>query len=136
MSKRLTILTLVLALTLAAGSALAQGMMGGKAKTVEGTLVDSKCFLMNANNTTNDHMTPKGNMPNCATACAKMGIPTGILTADGNYVPLVVSSMQVAEYMAQSVRATGMLKNGSLIANKLFVKKGGKWEEVKIGAMM
>ena len=131
MSKRITILTLVLALTLVAGSALAQGMMG-KAKTVEGTLVDSKCFLMNAKNTTNDH----GNMPNCATACAKMGIPTGILTADGNYVPLVVSSMQVAEYMAQPVRATGMLKNGSLIANKLFVKKGGKWEEVKIGAMM
>ncbi|MEE9214212.1 MAG: hypothetical protein V3U54_05350 [Thermodesulfobacteriota bacterium] len=50
---------------------------GEKLKTFSGILVDTKCYGMNNDNFTNDHMTPKGNMPGCAAMCAKMGIPVG-----------------------------------------------------------
>lgn len=130
--KRSMILVLALALTVGVFSALAGGMGG---KTVEGTLVDSKCYLgMGAEG--NDHKTPGGDMPGCGTMCAKMGIPTGLLTADGKYLTLAVPSLKVANYVGQTVRASGMAKSGTLIVQKLEVKKGSGWEEVNVGGMM
>ncbi len=126
--KRTMILTAVLALSMFATSAMAGG--------VEGTLVDGKCFLMMASNSGNDHMTPGGEMKDCGTMCAKMGIPTGVLTADGKYYTLVVPASQVAKYVGQTVKVDGMIKNGSLIAESLSVKDHGKWKKVKIGTMM
>ncbi|MFQ5663077.1 MAG: hypothetical protein ACE5HL_04535 [Terriglobia bacterium] len=135
MSKRTTILTLGLVLALGVGTALAGGY-GGGAKTVEGTLVDSKCYLMNAKNAGNDHMTPKGTMPNCGTACAKMGIPVSLLTADGKVYTLAVPAPLVADYVGRTARATGMLKQGSIVASKLEVREGNTWKEVRIATMM
>ena len=63
--KRSMILVLALALTVSVFSALAGGMGG---KTIEGTLVDTKCYSMDARNVSNDHVTPKGTLPKCATA--------------------------------------------------------------------
>ncbi len=131
--KRSMILVLALALTVGVFSALAGGMGG---KTIEGTLVDSKCYLMSSKNIGNDHMTPGGEMPGCGTMCAKMGIPTGLLTAEGKYLTLAVPSLKVANYVGQTVRATGMAKSGTLIVQKLEVKKGSGWEEVNVGGMM
>ena len=125
--KRTMILTAILALSVFASTAMAG--------PVEGTLVDGKCFLgMGAKG--NDHKTPGGDMKQCGTMCAKMGIPVGIVTAEGKFLTLVLSSVQVANYVGQTVRAEGMTKNGMLIAESLEVKKDGKWTKVKIGGMM
>lgn len=130
--KRTTILTLVLALSFAVSTALA----GGKAKTVEGTLVDSKCYLMSEKNAGNDHMTPKGNMPNCGAACAKMGIPVSLLTADGKIYTLAVPAGALADYVGQQARVNGAVKQSAVVVEKLEVKDGNTWKEVNLATMM
>lgn len=126
--KRATILTLALILAVVTGVALA-GEKGSK--TVEGTLVDSKCYLAGGF-TGNDHM----GTPKCGTACAKSGLPVGILTTEGKYLTVAVPSPQVAEIVGETVRATGPVKNNTITPEKLEVKKNGKWEEVKPASMM
>ena len=125
-------LILVLVLAVASGVALA----GGERKTIEGTLVDTKCYSMNEKNVSNDHVTPKGTLPNCATACAKMGIPVAILTADGKVYTLAVPAGQLADHMAKQARATGMVTGRVVVAEKLEVKEGNVWQEVNIATMM
>ncbi|MFQ5695218.1 MAG: hypothetical protein ACE5HB_04440 [Terriglobia bacterium] len=131
MNKKVTILAL--ALLVGVGTALAGG---GKEKTVAGTLVDSKCFLMNAKNAGNDHMTPKGTMNSCGTACAKMGIPVSLLTAEGRVFTIVVPAPQLADHVGREAKVSGMLKEGSLIPAKIMVKAGDEWQEVKLATMM
>lgn len=122
--KRTMILTVVLALSLFSMAAVA-------GDAVEGTLVDGKCFLkMGAKG--NDH----GEMAGCGTACAKMGIPTGVVTADGNYYTLVVASSVVAKHVGSTVRVTGMKKDGNLIAEAIEVKTDSGWKKVKLASMM
>ena len=126
--KRATILTLALILAVVTGVALA----GEKdAKTVEGTLVDAKCFLAGGFKG-NDHM----ETPKCGTACAKSGLPVGVLTTEGKYLTVAVPSPQVAEIVGETVRATGPVKNNTITPEKLEVKKNGKWEEVKLTSVM
>jgi len=52
-------------------------------ETVKGQIVDESCYKMDKSNTGNDHMMPKGETKACAEACAKMGRPLALLTADG-----------------------------------------------------
>lgn len=47
-------------------------MATAKPVTVEGTLIDTKCYSMNPANKGNDHETPSGKVEACAAACAKM----------------------------------------------------------------
>ena len=120
--KRTMILTAILALSMFASAAMAE--------SVEGTLVDGKCFLgMGAKG--NDH----GEMKNCGAMCAKMGVPTGVITAKGKYYTLVVASSQVAKYIGKKVKVDGKIKHGSLIAMNLSVNDGGKWKKVKLSSM-
>ena len=116
---------------------------GMKAKeiTVEGLLVDTKCYGMNPVNWKTTHMTPKGEMPNCAQACAKMGIPVGVLKdgKEGGLVYILVTpSGALADHMARTVKVTGMhAYEGGIIPEQVWVKNDeGKWEEVKIATMM
>jgi len=120
---------------------------------VEGHLVDTKCYGMGVNmgkakvNYNNDHMVPnpkkKGEMmkmPNCATACANMGIPAGIVEGSkpGNktYV-LITPANQLANHMDKDARIEGTKAfDGGIIPNKIEVKEDGKWKEVKIATMM
>ncbi len=113
---------------------------GKKTKTFSGILVDTKCYGMNNDNFTNDHMTPKGNMPGCAAMCAKMGIPVGLLVdgkKGGKVYVLTVPAPACADYMGEWVRISGVktFKRG-LIPKKIEVKKGDSYEEVKIQTMM
>lgn len=126
--KRMTIAVAALVLALGVGVALA-GEKAGGAKSFEGTLVDTACYLKQGA-TTNDH----GPMKGCGTACAKGGIPVGILTAQGKYVTLGVAAPMVAEHVGQTVRASGEVKEGVLLPAKLEVKEGTSWKEVKLGA--
>ena len=128
--KRTTILTLVLILGVAVGVALAKGPAAAKATTIEGTLVDTKCYFADAANKSNDHGPVKG----CGTMCAKADSPVGILTTAGKHYPLVVPAPAVAEQVGQTVRATGTVREGSFVPTKLEMKKGNNWQEIKFGS--
>lgn len=118
-------LTLVVALALTVSAA-------EKAVTFEGTLVDSKCYLKDNSLTGNDH----GPMKECGTMCLKGGTPGGLLTKDKKFHAILGPSQALAPYVGQTVRIAGTLHNGAILAEKVEVSKDGKWEEVKLGAMM
>ncbi len=125
MMKRVVILTL--------GLLLAAGLLAAaeKESTVEGTLVDAKCYL-GGGDKGNDHM----GMKNCGSECAKSGSPLGVLTSAGKYYTLAAPAPQLADYVGQTVRATGAIKSATILADKVEVKKGDKWEEVKFDSAM
>lgn len=129
--KRFSVGLVALALVLGVGLAFAGGE--GKSKTVEGTLVDTKCYFAGGF-TANDH----GPMKDCGTACAKGGSPVGILTTQGKHYALVVAAPAVAEHVGKTVKTTGEVREGSLIPEKgqLQVKEGNSWKTVNTGAMM
>ncbi len=117
---------LVLALAIGAGVSVAQ-----KDVTLEGTLVDSKCYLA-MGEAGNDH----GAMKNCGTMCLKGGTPGGLLTKDKKFHAIIAPSTALADYVGQTIRVQGSEHNGSLMAKKVEVRKNGRWEEIKLGAMM
>ena len=123
--KRTTILSLVLVLAAGLSTALAGGE--GEGQTIEGELVSAKCYLR-AGLSGNDHMGMKG----CGTACAKSGNPVGLLTAEGKYYTLVIPAPQIADNVGRTLRASGPIKSGSLVPDKLELKEDGSWTEVKI----
>jgi len=123
--KRVVILTL--------GLLLAAGLLAAaeKESTVEGVLVDAKCYL-GGGEKGNDHV----GMKNCGSECAKSGSPLGVLTSAGKYYTLAAPAPQLADYVGQTVRATGAVKSATILADKIEVKKGDKWEEVKFDSAM
>lgn len=128
--KRTPIFIFVLVMAVCVSMALANGSED-KSKTVEGTLVDTMCYFKEGF-TANTHR----GVLNCGTACAKMGIPVGLLTAGGKVYVLVGPSLQLASHVGKGARVTGTVKQGSLVPEKVEVKKGDSWEEVKIATMM
>jgi len=103
-----------------------------KQVTLEGTLVDSKCYLTDNSLTGNDH----GPMKDCGTLCLKGGTPGGLVTKDKKFHAVLAPSLVLAPYVGQTVRISGSLHNGAILAKKVELKKDGKWEEVKLGMMM
>ena len=124
--KRVVLLSLSLLLVAGLVAAAAE-----KESTIEGTLVDTKCYLAGGAKG-NDHM----GMKNCGGECAKSGSPLGVLTSAGKYYTLAAPSPQLADYVGQPVRATGPVKSGTILADKVEVKKGDKWEQVKFDSEM
>lgn len=112
--------------------ALAPVAIRAQASTVEGTLVDSKCYLSDTSLKSNDH----GAMTECGTMCLKGGTPAAVLTKDGKFHPIIAASIPLAPHVGQTVRVNGTLHNGAILAKKVEVNRNGKWEEVKLGAMM
>jgi hypothetical protein len=103
-----------------------------KDKTFTGTLVDSKCYLMNHELTGNDH----GTVKQCGTLCLKGGTPGGLLTKDKKFYALLAPSLVLAPYVGQEVRVTGSIVSGAINLSKAEVKENGSWQEIKLGAMM
>ncbi len=120
-----TIATFVLA-GLVAGAALHAAPV-----TIEGTLVDSACYLKDGA-TGNDH----GGMKGCGTMCLRGGTPGAVLTKDKKLYVIVAPSTALADYVGLPVRVTGEEHGTAILAQKLQVNKGGRWEEVKLGAGM
>lgn len=118
--------SLVFAGLLFAGAALAAAPV-----TVEGTLVDSACYLKDGA-ATNDH----GPMKSCGTMCLKGGTPAAVLTKDKKLHLIVAASPALADHVGSIVRVTGEANGTAILAQKVQVNKGGKWEDVKIGAAM
>lgn len=113
--------------------------MSMKGQTLEGTLVDLKCYSAGGF-LTNDHMNMKGKkLPNCATACATMGLPVGVVDSQNHVHVLAVPAAAYAKWMAKQVRLTGM--NGKyadvFLPSSLEVKENGKWVKKELpGTMM
>ena len=99
--------------------------------TIEGTLVDSSCYL-GMNMTENDH----GNMRACGTACLNMGQPAGIVTSDGTFHAIVAPATKLASHAGHTVRITGMLKEGVIMATKAEMNANGRYTEFDIKGMM
>ncbi len=99
----------------------------GQQVTVEGELLSAKCYLR-ADLTGNDHLGMEG----CGTACVRSGNPVGLLTAEGRYYTLVVPAPEIADHIGRRLRASGTIKAGSLVPDRLDMEQGGSWEEVNI----
>lgn len=114
----------------------------GESVTVSGTLVDTKCYgEMPKMNKGNEHTVMKDGqkmkMPNCATACANMGIPAAIATDDGETLTIIAPAGQLADHMAKEAKITGKIAfDGGIIPEKVEVKDGKKWSQVKLAYMM
>src|SRR5271154_3141311 len=119
-----------------AALALLAGMLGipraEKNQTWPGSLRDASCFLTDSSQSGNEHM----GMKECGMACLKMGRPAGIVTPDKKFFVLVTPSPDIAEYVGQPIRVTGKLRNGSILVDKLEVKKPSGWVAVKLSTMM
>ncbi len=133
--------TVMILLTLALGAVLTAvafsqgGMTKGKPITVTGTLIDTKCYSMDARNKGKDHQTPHGGMKGCAALCANLGIPVAVLTSKGEVWTLVAPSKDLADHMAETARVTGVAVYGGhqLRPDKIEVQDAaGHWSEVKI----
>ena len=125
MRKQMTLMLAGLFLLTASTTLLAgETKKAGKA-TVEGTLVDMKCYFgMNASG--EKHV-------QCAAKCAKSGIPMGVLKKGTSEVyTLLASAPALADYAEQTVRVTGTIYGHVLDPEKFEIQKGGKWEEVKL----
>lgn len=112
-------------------AALLLGVAAAQDRTVEGTLVDAKCYL-GAGEKGNDH----GPMKGCGTMCLQGGSTAGIVTKTGTFHALIAPAPALADYVGLTVRASGTEANGALLPKKLEVNKAGRWQEVKLSGMM
>lgn len=121
------------------------GTAGADDVTVIGKLIDTKCYGMNHANAGNDHVAPGKDgammtVPQCATACAALGIPVGILEggkADGKVYVLVTPAGALSKHQAKEARVTGAaVYAGSILPNKVEFKEDGKWVDVTPAGMM
>ena len=103
-----------------------------KGTLLEGTLVDSKCYLMDNKNIGNDH----GGMKGCGTICLKGGNPAALVTKDKKFYALIVAAPVLASYVGQTLRVHGTLYGTALNLDKAEVLKDGKWVAIDIGPMM
>jgi hypothetical protein len=119
--KRILVTTLVLlALTLGAVSVLAED---STERSYEGTLVTSGCFLKGRKS--------EPAHKECAITCTKRGIPTGLLTAEGEFFPLMLPTEHVNDYMEEKVRVTGEIRKGMIFVTKFEVKEDASWREIE-----
>jgi len=97
-----------------------------------GTLVDASCYATDPTQSGNDHL----DMKKCGTACLKMGKPAGIVTAGKKFFVLLAPAPDIADYVGQTIRVTGKLRNGAILVDKLEVKQGTGWITAKLSTMM
>src|SRR3970040_2231728 len=76
-----------------------------KTVTLEGTLVDSKCYLKEHSLTGNDH----GPMKECGTMCLKGGTPGALLTKAGKFHAVLAPSLVLAPHVGETVRISGYI---------------------------
>ncbi len=103
-----------------------------KETVVEGTLVDGKCYVGDNSLTGDDH----GPMTGCGEMCLKGGSPAGLVTKEKKFMAILAPAPALAGHVGAHARVSGKMQNGSIAASKVEIEKNGKWEEVKLGAMM
>jgi hypothetical protein len=116
-----------------AGMAFGQhdhGKPGPATVTVEGRLIDLGCYTMG--------MKGGDKHVKCATACLEKGIPVGLIDAKGEKVyTVVLPAPKMAAFVEKTVRITGALHAGSLLApEKMELRDGDAWKAVELPAAM
>ena len=107
----------------------APALLGAQnAITIEGTLVDSKCYL-GMDEKDDDH----GAMAACGAMRLTQGQPAGLVTSDDTFHLLVVSSKALADHVGHT---TGMVKSGAVIVTKAEMNANGRYSDIKLGSMM
>ena len=94
-------------------------------KTVEGELVDTHCYAKGG---------AKGEgHASCGAKCAKSGIPVAVLV-DGKAWTLATNPKPLADAVGKTVRVAGIPNSdaGVFIPDKVEVKDGDKWKELKL----
>ena len=99
--------------------------------TTEGLLVDGRCYMLNPANTGDKH----GNTEACGKLCMNSGAPAAVLGADKQFHPVMTFVGSFADIIGQTVRVTGPVQNGAILARKVEVSKEGQWDEVKLQTM-
>lgn len=92
--------------------------------TITGELIDMRCYLESGEKGS-DHQ-------QCASLCAKDGIPVGVLTSDGKVYTLVVPPSALASVMSMQAEVSGTIHGEAIIPETLKVKKGDAWQPVKL----
>ena len=126
-SAMLAMVAFVAALVAGPGFAAEKAGMG-KTSVIKGELVDSRCYL-GAGKRGPDHV-------KCAVACAKDGLPIGLVDAKGKYYTLVIQANQIAESNGLQAEVEGMLHGESIIPTKIRVNKDGAWTEIQLPQQM
>jgi hypothetical protein len=105
----------------------------GDTVLVSGILLDTRCFAASKQNYGIDHPEPVPTSqegPACARYCAMQGFPVGLATAGRNGpVWMLLSTPPVlADYMAQYVRISGVVRSkGVLTPERIEMKSGNDW---------
>jgi len=112
---------------------VAQEKSAAAKETISGTLVDLKCYAAGGF-LTNDH----GGMAGCGTACAKGGLPVGLVDENKKVHFLAVPAPAYADLVGQTLRLTGSHNKSAevFIPEKLEVKEGDKFVEKKLPKTM
>jgi hypothetical protein len=146
---------LAVVLLLAAGltlGALAQDMPKPKMDTLSGVLADYTCaskgkVMMNSwyNATHDDHKTPDGPKPGCATMCLKsLGQPAALFDADKEQMKAVFAcnpALTLGDYAAQEVEVTGFWAGNkgdsprAFVPAKIRAAGGSDWVDVACAQM-
>jgi len=115
-----------------------------------GIVVDMRCYSQNLQNWTDRHITATGEyMDGCGQACAKMGIPVGLLevtetgepVVGGKVYVLLTPSIQVAKYMEKLMHVKGrfMKDSHAFFLLDAFVKDekdSTKWKNIQERLLM
>jgi hypothetical protein len=107
--------------------------------TIEGTLVDTRCYSIDQAHRAVDHKTADGTIEACAQACARLGIPVGLLTAGGEIAILIAPSHDFENHMGRTARATGVpVFGGAALRPDSISVKGtdGGWAKLELHQMM
>ena len=103
----------------------------GDSLVVVGTLIDTRCFSLDRANLRADHIRDGQQVKACAQACANLGFPVAVLEngdpANDPWV-LITVSQALADYMAGTVRVTGIVRSaGVLIPERIELQVGNEW---------
>lgn len=138
LKRRVSLMAACAAVVAAAAVSHAQAGMGmaPKMETIEGVLVDTKCYGMMPNeNAGNDHMVDvkmdgkMSKVPACAAACATMGIPVALKQGNKTLV-LAAPASQLSKHMAETVKVMGMYSKdkATFIVMKVIPKNGEAYD--------
>jgi len=89
-------------------------------QTWTGTLIDTRCYSLDVRNAANDHFLQTRIVPNCAAACAKLGIPVALLV-NGKVLTLAAPAPNFADYMAKTAVVTGSIQGDLIVPTKVVV---------------
>ena len=100
--------------------------------TFEGTLVDSRCYLIDNELTYNYHFPGK----KCGTMCLNNGTPGALLTEDKKFYIIIAPSPSLAAHVGSAIRVRGALHDAAILASSVEVKVGEDWKKVELRNMM